>query len=80
MDNVTNIQWTELTLGARIKRFRQINDLKASDVAKEAEISKGYMSDVENDKRNITVPIALRLCKALRVSPQWLLTGSEVSK
>lgn len=65
------------TLGQRVRRTRKKKDLLQKDVAKRAGISTPFMSDIENDKRNISSQVLCRLSDALDVTMHWLMTGTE---
>jgi len=64
-----------LTTGVRIREIREKRGLTQDQLAKKAEISKGFLSDVENDKRNIGSQGLLRLANELGASVDYLLAG-----
>jgi len=64
-----------LTTGERIREIREKRDLTQEELAKKAEISKGFLSDVENDKRNIGSQGLLRIANELGASVDYLLAG-----
>jgi DNA-binding XRE family transcriptional regulator/quercetin dioxygenase-like cupin family protein len=55
----------EQYLGLQIKRQRQAQDLKLSDVAKIADISKGILSKIENAQVSTSLDTLSRLCDVL---------------
>jgi transcriptional regulator with XRE-family HTH domain len=65
----------KLTTGKRIKEIREKRGLIQEDLAKKAGMSKGFLSDVENDKTNIGSQGILRLANELGASVDYLLTG-----
>jgi transcriptional regulator with XRE-family HTH domain len=65
----------KLTTGVRIREIREKRRLTQDQLAKKAEISKGYLSDVENGKRNIGSQGLLRLANELGASVDYLLAG-----
>lgn len=65
------------TVGERIRRRRIELGLKQEDLAQKAGISKGFLSDVENGKRNIGAETLLDLSRAMAVSLDYLMTGEE---
>jgi len=69
----------KLTTGDRIREIREKRGMTQEQLAKAADISKGFLSDVENNKRNIGSQGILRLANILGASVDFLLTG-EVSK
>lgn len=46
-------------------------------LAEKAGISKGFMSDVENSKRNISADTLLDIAKVLGLSLDYLMTGDD---
>jgi transcriptional regulator with XRE-family HTH domain len=65
----------KLSTGTRIKEIREKRDLTQEQLAKKAGISKGFLSDVENDKRNIGSQGLLRIANELGASVDYLLAG-----
>jgi transcriptional regulator with XRE-family HTH domain len=61
--------------GDRIKAAREKRNWTQEQLADEAGISKGFLSDVENDKRNISSESALKIADALGISLDYLLRG-----
>ncbi|MBK5552837.1 MULTISPECIES: helix-turn-helix domain-containing protein [unclassified Pseudomonas] len=55
----------EQYLGMQIKRQRQAQDLKLSDVAKIADISQGMLSKIENAQVSTSLDTLSRLCDVL---------------
>jgi transcriptional regulator with XRE-family HTH domain len=55
----------EQYLGLQIKRQRQAQDLKLSDVAKIADISQGLLSKIENAQVSTSLDTLSRLCDVL---------------
>jgi len=64
-----------LTTGERIREIREKRGLTQDQLAKDADISKGFLSDVENNKRNIGSQGLLRIANELGASVDYLLTG-----
>jgi transcriptional regulator with XRE-family HTH domain len=67
----------ELTLGQRIKTMRTIRQLKQSELAEQAKVSAGFLSDLENGKRDVSTKRLIRICNVIDCSPNLLLTGKE---
>lgn len=63
------------TLGDRLKARRQILGLTQEDLAKKAAISKGFLSEVENNSRNLSAENLLKLARELGVSLDYLMKG-----
>lgn len=64
-----------MTTGNRIREIREKRGLTQEDLAKKAGISKGFLSDVENDKTNIGSQSILKLANVLGASVDYLLAG-----
>jgi transcriptional regulator with XRE-family HTH domain len=63
------------TTGDRIRELREKKKLTQDQLAEKAEISKGFLSDVENNKRNISSQALLRIANHLGASVDYLLRG-----
>lgn len=64
-----------MNTGERIRKVREKRNLTQEELAKKANISKGFLSDVENNKRNIGSQGLLRIANELGASVDYLLTG-----
>jgi len=64
-----------MTTGDRIREIRERRKLTQDQLADNAGISKGFLSDVENNKRNISSQAILRLANVLGASVDYLLRG-----
>jgi transcriptional regulator with XRE-family HTH domain len=64
-----------LTTGDRIREIRERRGLTQEKLAKMAGISKGFLSDVENNKRNIGSQGILSIANNLGASVDYLLSG-----
>lgn len=60
-------------LGANIKKIRVRKKMSQGDICRALDMDRGYMSAIENGKKNITIQQLDRLAKALGVSPDKLL-------
>lgn len=58
----------EKTLGQRIRAAREALGESQVNLAAAAGISLGYLSQIENDQREPTLSIAVRLARALKIS------------
>lgn len=67
------------TVGERIRSRREELGWKQDDLASKAGISKSFLSDLENGKRNVGADKLLDIARALSLSLDYLMTG-EVSK
>lgn len=66
------------TVGDRIKQVREKCGLTQDQLCKKANISKGFLSDVENGKRNISSQKLLEVANALGASIDYLLKGEVI--
>ena len=63
------------TTGDRIREVREKKKMTQDQLAEAADISKGFLSDVENNKRNISSQGLLRIANSLGASVEYLLRG-----
>jgi transcriptional regulator with XRE-family HTH domain len=69
-----------LLVGDRIRARRLELGWTQDYLATRANISKGYLSDLENNKRNVGADTLLDLSEALGVSLDFLMKGELVQK
>jgi len=62
-------------VGARIRSRRKELGFTQNDICREAGISKGFLSDVENGKRNLSSSHLLDISIVLECSCDFLLKG-----
>lgn len=60
-------------LGNNLKRIRTEKGLSQVDIARQLDVSRGFVSNIESGKRNPTLSTLTRLAKALGVSTDELL-------
>jgi transcriptional regulator with XRE-family HTH domain len=60
-------------LGVNIKKIRTNKGMSQGDICRALDMDRGYMSAIENGKKNITISQLERLAKALGVSVDKLL-------
>lgn len=60
-------------LGRNIKKIRTRKGMSQGDICRALEMDRGYMSAIENGKKNITISQLERLAQALGVSVDKLL-------
>jgi transcriptional regulator with XRE-family HTH domain len=72
------VEGRKMNTGERIREIREKRGLTQEQLAKKAEISKGFLSDVENNKRNIGSQGLLRVANELGASVDYLLAGKVV--
>ena len=63
------------TVGDRLREIRDRRRITQDQLAVAADISKSFLSEVENNKRNISSQGLLRIAKVLGASVDYLLTG-----
>jgi transcriptional regulator with XRE-family HTH domain len=60
-------------LGQNMKRIRAKKKMSQGDIARALEVDRGYISNIENGKKNPTIATIQRLANALGVSAKELL-------
>lgn len=65
------------TIGDRIKDIRTKKGMTQDQLCEKAHVSKGFLSDIENDKRNIGSRKLLEIANALGASVDYLLKGES---
>jgi transcriptional regulator with XRE-family HTH domain len=63
------------TTGERIKQVRERLGMKQEDLATKADLSKSFLSEVENNKRSIGSDGLLRIANVLGASLDYLVRG-----
>jgi transcriptional regulator with XRE-family HTH domain len=63
------------SLGGRIREIREAKGMTQEQLAGRAGMSKGFLSEVENDRRNLSSRILLRIATELGATVDYLLTG-----
>jgi transcriptional regulator with XRE-family HTH domain len=63
------------TVGDRIREIREDLQMNQDRLAESAGLSKGFLSDVENNKRNISSENLLKIANVLGASVDYLLRG-----
>lgn len=65
------------SVGDRIREIREARRMTQDQLAEQSGISKGFLSDVENDKRNVSSDNLLRIANVLGASLDYLLRGTS---
>jgi transcriptional regulator with XRE-family HTH domain len=65
------------TLGGRIKQRRHELGWTQDVLAQKAAISKSFLSDLENGKRSVGADTLLEIARALNLSLDYLVKGTE---
>ena len=63
------------TVGDRIKKVREAKGWTQERLADESKVSRGFLSEVENRGKNISLDLLLRIANALGASVGYLATG-----
>lgn len=66
-------------IGKRIAKRRTQIKLKQNALAEIIEISNNYLSSIERGKEKPSLEILVKICNALRVTPDYLLMGNMYS-
>jgi transcriptional regulator with XRE-family HTH domain len=65
----------EATLGSRIRALRHQKDWSLEQLAAEAGVSKGFLSEIENDRSQPGGRMLIRLARALGASVDYVVQG-----
>lgn len=65
-----------IEMGNRIRVRRKELNLKQSDLADLLAVSANHMSSIESGRQKPSMDTFLKLCEALKVTPDYLLLGS----
>lgn len=65
------------SVGDRIRDIREARRMTQDQLAERSGISKGFLSDVENNKRNVSSDNLLRVANVLGASLDYLLRGAS---
>ena len=63
------------TVGERIREIREKRGMTQENLAEAAGLSKSFLSEVENDRSNISSQLLLRIANELGASMDYLLDG-----
>ena len=64
------------SVGDRIREIREAKKLTQDQLAEKAAMSKGFLSEIENGKRNVSSEYLLRIANVLCASVDYLLRGT----
>jgi len=62
-----------IKLGQNLKKIRTKKGISQGDIARTLDVSRGYISNIENGKTNPTLATISRLAKAVEVSINELM-------
>lgn len=64
------------TIGSRLQYAMGIRRISQSELSIKADVSTSYVSMMCNDVKTPSKKMIARLCSVLRISREWLVTGS----
>jgi len=67
-------------VGRRIAKRRRELGYKQWFVTEKANLSDKYLSNIERGKSVMSIDVLMRLCQALEITPDYLLTGALENK
>src|SRR6266566_1451191 len=67
------------TVGDRVREIRETKKWTQDQLATKSGVSKGFLSDIENNKRNPSSEYVLKIANALGASLDYLLRGLETT-
>lgn len=80
MARIENVTANSKLIGRAVRRLRarirhSPNEVGMSQTAfaRRADVSRGYLSDIERGQRNVSVEVLCQLARALSVTPDCLL-------
>jgi transcriptional regulator with XRE-family HTH domain len=68
------------TLGNRVRELRDRQKLTQDQLAQQTGLSKGFLSDVENDRRQVSAVNLLKIANAVGASLDYLLRGEDAEE
>lgn len=66
-----------MSIGENVKAIRKEKKLTQSELAEEMGISRSYLSDIENNRKNPSIKTLTSLANKLDVSVVYLMTGKK---
>ncbi len=67
------MQEDSIKLGKNLKKIRTKKGISQGDIARALDVSRGYISNIENGKTNPTLATISRLAKAVGISIDELM-------
>lgn len=64
----------------KLKSIREKNNLSGSDVAERVGITKGYYSLIENGKRGLSYPLAVKIASVFNMKPDDIFLNTKFTK
>ncbi len=66
-----------MVIGELIKQARLNAEMTQEDLAAKTKLTREYISLLERDKRMMTIPVFVRVARAVRLSPSDLIQEVE---
>jgi len=60
-------------LGENLRKIRLKKKMSQGDIAKLLDVDRGYISKIENGKKNLTLTTIAKIAKVLKILPDQLL-------
>ena len=60
-------------LGKNMKRIRTKKKMSQGDIGRALDVDRGYISNIESGKKNLTLATVAKIARALRVSADELI-------
>ncbi|ELD8124351.1 helix-turn-helix transcriptional regulator, partial [Staphylococcus pseudintermedius] len=67
-----------MNIGDNIKKIRKEKNITQSQLARSLEISQSYLSDLENNRKNLGIKTIEKIAKKLNVSVAYLTSGNKM--
>nr|WP_228480545.1 helix-turn-helix transcriptional regulator [Staphylococcus aureus] len=67
-----------MNIGDNIKKIRKEKNITQSELAKSLEISQSYLSDLENNRKNLGINTVEKIAKKLNVTIGYLTSGNKM--
>lgn len=68
-----------MEIGKRIREIRIKKNMKQSELADKAGVSRMTITNIENGKHKGTFELVQPICNALEITPTYLILGKETS-
>ncbi|MCG8542336.1 MAG: helix-turn-helix domain-containing protein [Clostridia bacterium] len=66
----------KVMFGKRIKEIRKLKNITSNKLAELCEIEPSFVRQIESAAKYPSIPVFVRLCNALGISPEYLLKDS----
>jgi len=65
--------WNTMSFGSLVRSLRKSDELSQTELSKKLGVSNNFLSDVENDRKDIGIPFAKKVADALGYSIEPLI-------